>query len=191
MRILICTVGSIPCEATLRFGAELARVLSADPTLLGMVAEGQTGAQLRHALDRTAQDLAGCALPVQVRPATDHAEKVVTAELRRCAYDLVAAGAVGGRQAGHALLGLVAIRIVECSAGSVLVVKGNRSQLSRILIFSSGTKFGHPSVQTGARIAGAACAQITLLHYPLMVSCAKCCQMWSPRLMVQRILWGI
>ena len=164
MRILICTEGSIQCEATLRFGAELAKVFSADTTLLGIAAKGQTGEQLRHVLDRTAQDLADWGLPVQVRLTTDHAEKVVTAELGRCAYDLVAVDALGGQRARHALLNLVAMRIVECSAGSVLVVKGGRSQLSRILICSSGTKYSRPSVQISSAIARAAGVQVTLLH---------------------------
>ena len=163
MRILICTVGSTQCEATLRFGAEFAEALSADTTLLG-TAQGHTDATLRPLLDRTARNLADCGLPVQVQIEVDHAEKVVRAELGRCAYDLVAIGALGGQRACHGHAELVATCIVECSAGSVLVVKGNRSQLSRILVCSSGTKYGRPPVQIGAAIARAASAQVTLLH---------------------------
>lgn len=132
MRILICTVGSTQCEATLRFGAEFAKALSADTTLLGIAAEGHTDATLRPLLDRTARNLADCGLPVQVQIAVDHAEKVVRAELGRCAYDLVAIGALGGQRACHSHAELVAMCIVECSAGSVLVVKGNRSHSSKL-----------------------------------------------------------
>jgi nucleotide-binding universal stress UspA family protein len=164
IRFLICTVGSTQCEATLRFGAQLAKILSAGATLLGIVAKGQTGEQLRHTLDRTARDLADCGLPVRVRLSTNDAEKTVKTELGRYAYDLVAVGPLGGQRACHSLLDLVAMHIAECSVGSVLVVKGNRSQLSRILICSSGTKYSRPPVQTDAAIARAAGAQITLLH---------------------------
>lgn len=59
---------------------------------------------------------------------------------------------------------MLTMRIVECSIGSVLVVKGSRTQLSRMLICSSGTKCSRPSMQTGAAIARAAGAQVTLLH---------------------------
>jgi nucleotide-binding universal stress UspA family protein len=86
------------------------------------------------------------------------------AELGRHAYDLVALGALGGERSKRALLGSVAERIIEQAQASVLVIKGERPSLSRVLICASGTERGQPVVQVGAALAAGARAHATLLH---------------------------
>jgi nucleotide-binding universal stress UspA family protein len=164
MRMLICSVGSKQCEATVRFGAEVAKALSADTTLLGMVKKGHEGNQLREVLDKAAQQLAELGLPAQVQFETGDAEEIVMAELEQNIYDLVAVGALANRRARHTLLDLVGMRIIERATGSVLVIKGDRCTLSRVLVCSSGTEHSRVPVRTGAAVACGAGARATLLH---------------------------
>jgi nucleotide-binding universal stress UspA family protein len=56
------------------------------------------------------------------------------------------------------------MQIVERADTSVLLVKGDRPSLSRILIGFSGTEQGQRSVQIGGALACGAGAQATLLH---------------------------
>lgn len=57
MRMLLCTIGSKRRKGTLRIGAEVAKALSADTTLLGIVSQGANTELLTAALDKIAQEL--------------------------------------------------------------------------------------------------------------------------------------
>lgn len=166
MRILICSIGTRQCEVTLRFGALVAQGFSADVTLLGIAEKGCQDTQLRQALDEVSRQWADLDLPVQVQiyARADHAEDLVLAETEQTAYDLIVLGALGSKRAHHTLRDLVGMRIVEEAESSVLVVKGDRPTLSRVLVCSSGTVFSRPAVQMGAAVACAAGAEVTLLH---------------------------
>jgi len=164
MKMLICSIGSEQCEATLRFGAEVAKALCADTVLLGMLKRGQDGTQLEEMLGKVSEGLTELGFSVQVRLEVGDAEKIVMGELEQTAYDLVAVGALGRRRARHTLLESVGMRIMERAAGSVLVIKGDRSRLSRALICSSGTEHSRHPVRLGAAVACGAGASATLLH---------------------------
>jgi nucleotide-binding universal stress UspA family protein len=152
----------------------VAKALSADTTLLGMVRKGHESTRLRQALDQVAQELTDSGLSVQVRVAAGDAKHIVVAEMERTTYDLVAVGALGSMRTRHFFLNLVAMRIIERARGSVLVIKGDRPTLARVLICSSGTEHSRPAVRMGAAVARAAGAQATLLYVmqpmPIMYS---------------------
>jgi nucleotide-binding universal stress UspA family protein len=164
MRMLICSVGSKQCGRTLRFGAEVASALAADTTLLGVVDKKRKTGNLRLALDEIAAELSGQGLAVQVRMEVGQAEEIVMAEMERSTYDLVAVGALGGKRSRQAFFDSVGMRIVERARGSILLIRGSRPSLGRILICASGTEHGHMSVWAGAALACGAGAQATLLH---------------------------
>ena len=142
----------------------MAKALAADTVLLGMVKSERKGEQLRALLDKVAQRLAELGLSVQARLEVGNAEQIVMTELGQTAYDLVAVGALGGQRARHTLLDSVGMRIIERATGSVLVIKGDRSGLSRALICSSGTQHSRLPVRIGSAVACGARARATLLH---------------------------
>ena len=164
MKMLVCTIGSRRYKATLRFAQEVARALSADVTLLGVVDKKRKIEELGRGLDEFARGLSGHGLPVQVRVEAGNPEDLVVDELEATLYDLVALGALGGKRSHHSFLSSVALRIVERAQTSVLVVKGDRPTLSRVLICASGTEHGHLSVWAGAALACGAGARATVLH---------------------------
>jgi nucleotide-binding universal stress UspA family protein len=164
MKMLICTIGSSQREYTLRFGAEVAKALSADTTLLGVVRKEQQAKDLQLVLDETARELMVGDLPIRVQVEVGDAEEISLAEMERGAYDLVAVGTLGEKRSRRALLDSVGMRIVEQAQSSVLLVKGDRTQLSRVLICASGVELGHLAVWAGASLACGAGAQATVLH---------------------------
>ena len=77
---------------------------------------------------------------------------------------MVAIGALGSKRSRRTLFDTVCMRIVELAQSSVLVIKGNRPSLSRVLICASGTKHGRMSIWAGAAVACGAGAEATVLH---------------------------
>lgn len=164
MKMLVCTIGSKQHKNTLNFAKAVAKALVADTTLLGVVEKKRKTEQLEQVLAKVAQDLAEAHLPVQVQVKAGSAEGIVMAELEQAAYDLVAIGALGGRRSRRSFFDSVGMRIVERAQSSVLLIKGNRPGLSRLLICASGAETGRPSVWAGASLACGAGAQATVLH---------------------------
>jgi nucleotide-binding universal stress UspA family protein len=164
MKMLVCTLGSRRKEATLHFAASVAKALLADTTLLGVAEKARGALELEIALNAAAQDLADSGLPVRVQIEVGSPEEVIMAEAARCAYDLVAVGTLGEKRSRRALFDSVGMRIVERAQSSVLLIRGNRRELSRLLICTSGTALGRLAVQAGAALACSAGARATVLH---------------------------
>jgi nucleotide-binding universal stress UspA family protein len=164
MHMLICTIGSKQHKSTLSFAQEVAKALSAEVTLLGVVDGKRKAEELEQILAESASGLEELGLETRVRVESGNPEDVVVGEMEAAAYDLVALGALGTKRSHHRFLSSVAMRIIERARSSVLVVKGNRPSLSRVLICASGTDLGHLPVWAGAALACGAKAQATVLH---------------------------
>jgi nucleotide-binding universal stress UspA family protein len=164
MKMLICTIGSARRKATLRFAVEVARALSADVTLLGVVGRKREIGDLAQTLQETVLQLTRQGHEVGVRVEAGDAEEMVMEELETGHYDLVALGSLAKKRSRRGFLSSVAMRIIERAQTSLLVIKGDRSSLSRILICASGSEYGHLSVWAGAALACGAGAQATILH---------------------------
>ncbi|HSJ56065.1 MAG TPA: universal stress protein [Anaerolineae bacterium] len=164
MHILVCTIGSKQRETTLHFSLAVMRALAGRITLLGVVSKERNAAELFTFLNEAAAELVTEGLEVHVQVETGDAESLVMAELEAGEYDLVALGALGGKRSRRMFLDSVAMRIVERARVSVLCVKGNRTELSKVLICASGTEMGHLSVWAGAALACGAGASTTVLH---------------------------
>lgn len=164
MKMLICSIGSKKCTDTLRFGLEVARALAADTTVLGIADRKRHVPNLELLLDQVAQELVNQGLAATSRVEAGRAEDIVMDELAQTPYDLVAVGALGSRRSRRALLDSVGMQIVEQAQSSVLLIKGDRPSLSRILVCFSGTEQGHLSVETAAAMVCGAGAEATLFH---------------------------
>ena len=164
MKMLLCTIGSKQRTSTLHIGAEVARALKADITLLGVVGKKREVEELERLLEQVRCDMAELGLPASVRVERGEAEGIIMAELERTTYDLVSLGALGSRRSRRAFHESVGMRIVERAQSSVLLIKGDRPSISRVLICASGTDHGRMSVWAGAALACGATAEATLLH---------------------------
>jgi nucleotide-binding universal stress UspA family protein len=164
MHMLICTIGSKQRKSTLRFAQEVARALSAKVTLLGVVYRKGSTVSLEQLLEEAAAELRQAELDAQVTVKSGNPEDIVMDEMSADTYDLVALGALGKKRSHRRFLSSVAMRIIEQARTSVLIIKGSRPSLSRVLICASGTEQGHLPVWAGAALACGAQAQATVLH---------------------------
>jgi len=164
MKMLLCTIGSKKHEYTLRFGAEVAKALAADLTLVGVVDKKDKVPSLAASLEEVGGDLAGRGLSVQVRVLHGDAEQVVLQEMERATYDLVALGTLGTRRSRRQFFNTVGVHIVDQAETSVLLIKGDRLALSSVLICTSGAEQGHLAIWAGAALACGAGAKVTVLH---------------------------
>ncbi len=164
MHILIGTIGSKRHSSTLFFAREVAKAIGSQVMLLGAAPKKGRAEQLERDLAQAAVDLQQEGLETRVRVEIGNPEDVVVGEMEAGTYDLVALGALGKKRSHHRILSSVAMRIVERAKSSVLVIKGERRSLSRVLICASGTESGHLPVWAGAALACGAEAQATVLH---------------------------
>lgn len=164
MKMLLCTIGSAQHKDTLRFAAEVAKALAAEIVLLGIAGKKRKLEELSQELARDARDLEEHGLPVEMRAEAGDAEAVVMAEIEASTYDLVVLGALGKKRSRRKLVDSVAVRIIEKAQTSVLLVKGSRPGISRVLICASASEYGHLAIWAGAAIACGADAQATVLH---------------------------
>lgn len=164
MKILICTIGSRRRKETLNFATEVAKALSAETTLLGVVDKKRKVEGQWRVLGKVASTLAEHELPVHVRVEAGNAESIIMAHMEETAYDLIAVGTLGGKRSRRMFVDSVGMHIVEQASGSVLLIKGKRPSLSRVLICASGTQQGHMAVWAGASLACGAGTTATVLH---------------------------
>jgi nucleotide-binding universal stress UspA family protein len=164
MKMLMCSIGSKKMEETLRFGAEVAKALAGDVLFLGVVEKAQNVPEVRAAMERIARQLNETGVVSEIRVEVGEAEDVVLSELGKRPYDLLAVGALAGKRSRKALLGSVAMRIIEQVRCSVLVIKGERTKVRRVLICASGRELGQMVIWAGTAVACGAGAHATLLH---------------------------
>lgn len=164
MKMLVCTIGSRRRLATLQFSCKVARALAAETTLLGVARNSAGVSPLLAVLQDTAQFLGNSGLVSRARVEVGSAEDAVVAELESSTYELVALGALGGKRSRKGILNSVGNRIIEHAQASVLVIKGDRPELKRVLICASGTEQGRLPVQIGTALACGAGAEATVLH---------------------------
>jgi nucleotide-binding universal stress UspA family protein len=164
MKMLLCTIGSKRRPITLQFGVQVARALAAEVTLLGVVGKEDQLSALTASLGQAAVELSESSLPVHVLALRGDAEAAVMDEMKRTPYDLVVLGSLAGKRSHRHFLESVGMHIVEQASTSVLLVKGERTSLSKVLICASGTERGHLSIWVGAALACGAGARATVLH---------------------------
>ncbi|MCL7452747.1 MAG: universal stress protein [Anaerolineae bacterium] len=163
MRLLLCTDGSAHGQEALRFGALLARASSEPATLLAVVEQATERPAVERALEEGRRWLAGAPSP-EVKIRVGHPAEQILEEARSADYDLVVVGARGRRGLTRFLLGSTAERIVRHAALPVLVFRGPRRELDKMLLCTGGQARGLAVIEFGGRLARLAGAQATVLH---------------------------
>lgn len=163
MRLLLCTDGSAQGQRALRYGALLAGASSEPATLLGVVEHAADRPRIEAALEEGRDWLAeGPAPRTTVR--VGHAGEQILDEARSGQYDLVVVGAHGRRGITRLLLGSTSQRIAHQARVPVLIVRGRREAVGRILVCSGGREAGLDVVNFGGRLAALVGAEVTVLH---------------------------
>lgn len=162
MKILICIAGLPYAEPTLRLGRLVAETLRGEVTVLTVMATNGDRDEARKTLDRAKEMLPGLAIATLIRTGSPSEE--IIRESEEGGYDLVVIGAKDKPSLAEFVLGSVAVQVLTHARCSVLVVKGDRASLSRIMICTGGKAYAEPAIEMGSEIAEAAGARVTLLH---------------------------
>ena len=162
MKILLCVAGMPYAEAAVTFGGLVANATRSPVTLMHVTRQDETQANGDRALAAAREMLPGLAVDTRIRQGNPVG--MILLQVKKGDYDLVIIGARQGVKLRQQLLGSVAHKVVRRVPTSVLVARETGPNLARILICTGGIAVADPVVETGARIAGAAKAQATLLH---------------------------
>lgn len=161
MRILMCTDGSPLADRALNYGAQLVKPAQAEVTLLGLVTspgrEAQVSAALQHAKSFFTQ-------PVEEKVRVGRATQEILAEAATGRYNLIVMGSRGRRGWQRVAFGSVAARLARFSPIPVLIIKGGRMVVHKILICTGGDVRGERVARWGGHISNWLNAQSTILH---------------------------
>lgn len=163
MKILICTDGSAHAQDALRFASFFVKGTQGPVKVLGVAESRGEEAKVREILSH-AQEILGEVPNLETLVRTGHAAEEILKEGEKGDYELVVLGARGRRGITRFLLGSTAMRVVEHSPVSVLIVRAGRPALEKILIATAGGPPGEEDVRFGRRIAGLSGASATVLH---------------------------
>ncbi|MFQ5815462.1 MAG: universal stress protein [Candidatus Hydrothermarchaeaceae archaeon] len=161
MRILMCTDGSKQAEDAIRFGNILVKNLECTITVLGVVEHSYDQARVEASMANAKEILKD--VDIETKTRVGYADEEIVKESEE-GYDLIILGSVGRRGIARFLIGPTAAKVVKYARTSVLVVKGARDKVSKVLICTGGGERGIEDVKYGGKIAKATGAEVNVLH---------------------------
>jgi len=164
MRILLCTDGSPAAATAVRFGLNIARHSDKPIALLGVVEKRAEIDGLRNGLAALGTELQASGAQCDIRIRHGHAAEQILTEADAWQAELIVIGQLGQRGLTRFFMGSTATRIVQFAHCSVLMVKGARSSLKKILVCTAGGEPGLRDVAMAGRVARLAQAAVTVLH---------------------------
>ncbi len=164
MKILMCTDGSSYAGEALRFGTLIAREAKDQVTLLGVMENPEEERRVVRMLQRTSNALCDDVPHIETLIRRGHAAEEILEEAEEHDYDLVVVGSRGRRGITRFLMGSTAARLARYCPSPVLIVKGQRRSLDRILVCTGGAEAGEKDTRLAGQIAMLTGASITVLH---------------------------
>src|SRR5688572_15192306 len=153
MKILICSDGSTQSNKAIEFGGLIASACLAETTLLGITEKINEEDSLFAALKQGAQALRQVNVNAELIIKAGEPIEEIVRRAQETKYDLVVIGAAQKGTRGAFLMSAKAYKIIKAVEPPVLVVKGNRSALKRLLICSGGEKYIDDAVHFAGEIA--------------------------------------
>ena len=165
MKILLCTDGSADATRAAQFGLRLARRGVDALQVLGVIEDGEDAERLiRNALAALETELLASGVVFETNMRRGHAAEQILDEAAAWGADLIVIGRLGRRGLTRLIMGGTAARIIQYARCSVLLVKGQRSALQRILVCTAGGEPGLHDVEVAGRLAAQTQAAVTVLH---------------------------
>lgn len=162
MRTLIC-VRKLPySKDTIRFGSLVAKLEAASLVLMTVVEDEDGIPEAEKGLDQARSLLDRPTATTKVR--VGHALEEILKESQEYEYDLLVIGAHDVAGFLDKFLGNVTGKVANKARMSVLVVREGRPVLQRILVAIGGQKMNRNLIETGASLAQAAGAKVTVLY---------------------------
>ncbi len=163
LRIAVATDGSTLAQRAVSKAAELAETLDAHFTLLVTVSGHEDVAHGQKLMDDARQLVAHLASQPETAPLVGYADEVLLQYLAKNPTDLLVIGAFQDRGAGSTTaIGATAQRLVQHAPTSVLMFKGHRPRINKILACVAVDD--KVVVDVAAQLARATHAELRLLH---------------------------
>jgi nucleotide-binding universal stress UspA family protein len=161
MRLLICTDGSPLAQHAVNYGALWVKASGADVTLLGFASGANTERLVRTSIDHAQRLFTPRAEEVWH---TGKAATVILEEAGTGRYDLIVMSSRGRRSWQRIAFGSVAARLARYSPIPVLIVKGGRRVVHKLLACTGGDVRGERAAHWAGQIARWFNAESTILH---------------------------
>jgi nucleotide-binding universal stress UspA family protein len=162
MRTLIC-IRQLPySQDTIRFGSLVAKLEKASIVLMTVVEDDDSIPEAIKGLDQARSFLDRPTATTKVRKG--HAQEEILKESQENEYDILVIGAHYVAGFLDKFLGTVTGKVADKASMSVLVVRESRPVIQRILIAIGGQKMNRNLIETGANLAQAAGAEVTVLY---------------------------
>ncbi len=165
MKILLCTDGSADAVQAARFGLQLTRRSSDSIHLLGVVEDhADAERSIRTALETLEAELQAIGVEYETKMRRGHATEQILDEAAEWQADLIVIGQLGRRNLTRFVMGGTATRIVQYARCAVLLVKGPRPALRKILVCTGGHRPGLRAVEMAGELAAHTQTAVTVLH---------------------------
>ncbi len=173
MKILLCTDGSPAAERAVRFGMLLARDSQEPIELLGVIEDRQDTDRIRAAMDTLGAELQMIGAVCEAKVGHGHAAEQILDEAEAWQANIIVIGQAGRRGLTRFIVGSTAMRVVQHAMCSVLLVKGERANVKKILVCTAGGEPGLRAVALAGWVAERARAAVTILHVMSQVPLSK------------------
>jgi nucleotide-binding universal stress UspA family protein len=165
MKILLCTDGSAAAAGAARFGLRLARRGVDALQLLGVIEDHENATRLiRDALETLGAELQTIGMEYETKIRRGHAAEQILDEAEIWQADLIVIGQLGRRGLTRFIMGGTATRVMQYARCAVLLVKGQRPALRKILVCTAGGEPGLRDVEVAGQLAAQTQATVTVLH---------------------------
>lgn len=162
MKILILITRLPHNEMTVIFGGYISQLLNAEVTLTHVIANKRERTAGKAFLKESRAKMPP--LPVESVLLVGARVPTILAEIKKRKYDLIILGARPFLRLTQPQIGPVTRAVLREANTSVLVVQNAPQKIEQMLICTGGMEVAQPVIESGARIASAAGAQVTLLH---------------------------
>jgi nucleotide-binding universal stress UspA family protein len=174
MKMLLCTDGSADAARAVRFGLRLVRRSADSLRLLGVIEDrDDTERLIRDALETLGAELDAIGVEYEAKTRRGHAAEQILDEAVEWRADLIVIGQLGRRGLTRFIMGGTATRVVQYARCSVLLMKGQRSVLQKILVCTAGGEPGLRDVELASQLAAQTQATVTVLHVMSQVSLSE------------------
>ena len=174
MKMLLCTDGSADAARAVRFGLRLVRRSADSLRLLGVIEDhDDTERLIRDALETLGSELDAIGVEYEAKTRRGHAAEQILDEAVEWRADLIVIGQLGRRGLTRFIMGGTATRVVQYARCSVLLIKGQRSALQKILVCTAGGEPGLRDVELAGQLGAQTQATVTVLHVMSQVSLSE------------------
>jgi nucleotide-binding universal stress UspA family protein len=164
MKVLLCTDGSEAAHEAVKFSLLLARH-GDEIRLLGVVEDhADAERSIRSALETLGVELQAIGVEYDTKKRRGYAAEQILDEAAEWQAELIVIGQLGERGLTRFIMGSTATRIVQYASCSVLLVKGARPALNKILACTGGREPGLRDVEVAGQLAAQTGSEVTVLH---------------------------